>query len=232
MDFRIRNDIRIRSKSLQTFLMKDYNHEDLSRSVAYFVDKIQKLKEDNHQIGVVFGFLSFASISCMLALIKSKVDYTIIYYSGDTITENINKYCSHAFLLGPFDNQNNVVDLVTTNPSFYTNVNDPLIEEQLTSYSRLDDLIFNFGEQQKIYSVSVGNDKADLVHSTGKVEESSISAAMQHYYSDDDYCLLYRPCRHIGVATLSVYPALFKAKTIVLCVNTVSYTHLTLPTKP
>jgi len=219
MGFKIRNDIRIRSKSLQTFTMKDYDYNDLSSSVAYFVDKIQKLKADNHQIGVMFGFLSFASVSCMLALIKSKVDYTIIYYSGDMIPEDADQYCSHAFLLGPFDSQNNIVNFVNQKPDFFTNVNDPEIEKQIISYHRKDDLIFEFGVEQKIYALMAGNDKVELVHGTGKIEESSISAAMQHYYSHDDYCLLYRPCRHIGVATLSVYPALFKAKTIVLCAD-------------
>lgn len=219
MEFKIRNDIRIRSKSLQTFLMKDYDYEDLSCSVAYFVDKIQKLKADNHQIGVMFGFLSFASVSCMLALIKSKIDYTIIYYTGDMIPDNADNYCSHAFLLGPFDNQVKIIEHINQKPGFYTNVNDSNIEEQIISYHRKDDLIFEFGSDQKIYALMAGNDKVELIQATGKIEESSISAAMQHYYSPDDYCLLYRPCRHIGVATLSVYPALFKAKTIVLCVD-------------
>ena len=225
MKFKIRNDILIKSKSLRTSLMKEYNYEDLSHSVAYFVDKIQELEKNNKQISVLFGFLSFASVSCMLALIKSKVNYTIIHYTGDSIPEHTTKYCSHILLLGPFDNQDNITGDVKRNPDMFTNVNDIEIEDHLTSYSKKDDLIFEFSDQQKIYGLMAVDDyKTELIHSTGKIEESSVLAAVNYLYKDDDYCLIYRPCRHIGVATLSVYPALFKAKTIVLCVDKEEWT--------
>ena len=224
MEFRIRDDIRIRSKSPLTNSMKDYHKEDLAKSVAYYVDKINVLTAQNKSIGIMFGFLSFASISCMLALIKSKIDYTIIYYAGDMIPEDADKYCSHVFLLGPFVDQNKIINHINQKADFYTNVNDSNIEKQITSYHRKDDLIFEFSSDQKVYALQPGSNKIELIHGTGKIEESSISAAMQHYYSDDDYCLLYRHCRHVGVATLSVYPALFKAKTIVLCIDQEEWT--------
>lgn len=206
MEFKIRDDIEIRSLSFRTKKMTVYTSEDTARYVSYFLDKINNITDHSKPIGVKFGNLSFVSACCLLALVKSGRDYCVIYYKNDDFREYNNSKFSHVFKLGPFwempsESINSILEYETEGAEHTINT----------------DLIFVFSPAQKIYAMADDSDTIELLTATGKIEESSIKAAMANYFIEDDYCVFHRPMRHIGVATLCIYPALFKAKGISFC---------------
>jgi len=92
------------------------------------------------------------------------------------------------------------------------------MESSAFSYYKSDDLIFDYSKNKKVSVVNIinANDIA-LLYTTEKIEGSSIAAAINHYFHEDDYVVIMRPFGHVGVGTLSIYPAFFKAKNISIC---------------
>jgi hypothetical protein len=206
MEFKIRDDIEIRSLSFRTTRIIQYTSEDIARYVSYFLDRINSITDHSKPIGVKFGLLSFVSTCCLLALVKSGRDYCIIYYKNDDFRENNDSKFSHVFKLGPFwEVQNESIGSVLE------------YETEGAEHAITTDLTFEFSSTQKVYVMADDVDTIELLTTTGKIEESSIKAAMANYFTEDDYCVFHRPMRHIGVATLCIYPALFKAKGISFC---------------
>ena len=206
MEFRIRDDIEIKSLSFRTNEIKSYNSEDIVRYVSYFLDEINNIKDLSKPIGVKLGEISFISACCMLALIKSGRDYGLIYYKNGTNRKSADVHFSHVFELGPLWDATDTTSILEYETRGYV-------------YPIETDLTFRFSETQQIYALPVESEELEILTRTGKIEEHATKAAMEHYFSEDDYCVFTRPLRHVGVATLCVYPALFKAKGIAFCGN-------------
>lgn len=204
MEFRIRDDIEIKSKSFRTNKIKSYNSEDIVRYVSYFLDEINNITDLSKPIGVKLGEISFISACCMLALIKSGRDYGLIYYKNGTNRKSADVHFSHVFELGPLWDTTDTTSILEYETRGYV-------------YPIETDLTFRFSETQKIYCLPVESNVLEVLTTTGKIEESAVKAAMNHYFLEDDFCVFNRPLRHVGVATLCIYPALFKAKGIAFC---------------
>lgn len=215
MEFKIRDDINVRNRSLITKQYKDYKKNDLAKFVAFYLDLILSLKES--KIGVRFGLLTLPSVAFMLALHKSGIEYTLLYHNGDHNFDVENEQFDKIFLVGTFGDSISLAvnKLVVRNPETFILTDTIRFEISALSYHRSDDLVFNFDKDKKTYVVI--NKQSELLYPTEKIEGNSISAAMDNYFHDDDYCVLTRPFSHFGVATLSIYPAFFKVKNITLC---------------
>jgi len=195
-----------------------YTRDDLSKTVSFFVDYINRIPdEQNRRIGVVYGSLSFLSIAFMLALIKSKRHY-VIFYHLDNFDVDLTGICNHIFVVGELPE---IVDKsgLKLLPDFYTETWNYDLQKTAFGHSGRDNLEFEFDAGQKTFIGVQRNGAwaAAPLYTTGKIEESCILAAMDNYISEEDTCILVRPFRHIGVATLSIYPALFKAKKVIIC---------------
>lgn len=205
MEFKIRDDIDIRSLSFKTMKITQYTAEDTARLVSYFLNKINSITDLSKPIGVKFGILSYVATCCMLALIKSGRDYGIIYYKNGTIRESADIHFSHVFKLGPYWETSEGIDSVLE------------YETEGLAHPITTDLTFEYSEKQKVYALAVESEQLEILMNSGKIEESAVKTAMEHYFHEDDFCAFNRPLRHTGVATLCIYPAMFKAKGIAFC---------------
>lgn len=203
MEFKIRDDIEIRSISFKTNETATYTSTDTARLVSYFLNKINNITDLSKPIGVKLGLLNIVSTCCMLALIKSGRDYGLIYYQPGLDIDV--SHFSHVFNLGPYHEiANNFDELLE-------------FETQGLAHEITTDLNFKFSETQRVYFLATESDQLGILTNTGKIEASAVKAAMDNYFDENDYCIFNRPMRHVGVATLCIYPALFKAKGIVFC---------------
>jgi hypothetical protein len=217
MEFKIRDDILIRARSIRTNKIENYNSNDFAKAMAFFLDKINAIKDQGDKnIGLMFGNLTLLSMALMFAIIKSKRDYTVFMYTGDDISHS-NIECTKVFLTGAFKENADTI-LVEKYPDYYIKTESLEFEDSALNYHRQEDLNIVFGENTKTYSFIRDIDiERRLNFTTGKIEASSIQAAMDNYYDENDYCVFVRPLKHIGVATLAIYPAFFKARVISLC---------------
>jgi hypothetical protein len=215
MEFKVRDDINVRNRSLIDKKYKDYKKEDIAKFVAFYLDLILSVNDD--KIGVGFGLLTLQSVAFMLALHKSGKEYTLLYHKGDHNFDDKKEYCDKIFLVGTFGGgvKLGINQLIANNLETFILTDTPEFELSALLYHRSDDLIFNFDKNKKTYVVI--DKQIELLYPTEKIEGNSISAAMDNYFHEDDYCVLTRPFSHFGVATLSIYPAFFKAKNITLC---------------
>ena len=102
MEFKIRDDILIRARSIRTNKIENYNSNDFAKAMAFFLDKINAIKDQGDKnIGLMFGNLTLLSMALMFAIIKSKRDYTVFMYTGDDISHS-NIECTKVFLTGAF----------------------------------------------------------------------------------------------------------------------------------
>lgn len=217
MTFRIRDDILIRARSIRTNKIENYNSKDFARAIAFFLDKINTIElHGDKTIGVMYGNLTLLSMALMFAIIKSQRDYTLFMYRGDDISHSTIE-CTKVFLSGAFKD-NADTNLMQNYPDYYIKTESSEIEDLALNYYRQEDLDIEFGETTKTYSYVKGVDNERRLNFTsGKIEASSIQAAMDNYYDENDYCVFVRPLKHTGVATLAIYPAFFKARAISLC---------------
>jgi hypothetical protein len=215
-EFSIRDDINIRARSLIDLKYKDYSKSALARAVAFYLDLIQA---SNHEkIAVGFGNLSLLSVAFMLALHKSGKEYTMVYHDGTFNFDDYSHLYSHLFFTG-VPNSDGVVklnEILKIDPNSITLTD--FSESSAFSYYKQDDLVFDYNKNKKVNIVNIieANDVA-LLYTTEKIEGSSISAAMKNYFIEDDYVVMMRPFSHVGVGTLSIYPAFFKVKNISIC---------------
>jgi hypothetical protein len=213
--FSIRDDINVRARSFNDLVYKDYSKEDIGRAVAFYLDLI--LTSNHAKIAIGFGNISLLSVAFMLALHKSGREYTIIYHDGSLNYDDHKDVYSHLFFTGTpgHDARIKLYKLIKNNPNLITLTDTAPMEISAFSYYKCDDLIFDYSKNKKISIVEPNHD--GLLYATEKIEGSSIDAAMKHYFHEDDYVVIMRPLQHIGVGTLSIYPAFFKAKNISLC---------------
>jgi hypothetical protein len=218
MQFKIREDINIRAWSWDLQNIKDFQATDISQSVSYFVEKINKIPETEKRIGVVFGMLSFHALCCMLALVKTGRDYVIFYDTKPSDDSHLAlSDCSHVFFLRKAEED---VTLLAANlqGTTYDIVCTADFEQDIHCHSGHAPLYFEFSKTQRTY-IAMFMSLPEIAYTTGDIEASSIQAAMDHYYLEDDICVFVRPFKHVGVATLAIYPAVFKTKDITLCEN-------------
>lgn len=216
-EFSIRDDINVRSRSLNSLQYEDYNKEDIARAVAFYLDMISNCKYE--KIAVGFGGVSLLSVAFLLALHKSGKEYTVVYHDGTFNFKDHKDLYPHLFFTGAISNgdigRRKIDSIIAKEPDRITLTDTPLIETFAFSYYKKDDLIFDYSKNKKI-NVVIAN-TIGLLYTTEKIEGSSIQAAMDNYFVPDDYAVIMRPFQHIGVGTLSIYPAFFKVKNITLC---------------
>jgi len=223
MEFEIRKDIKIRAFSPALEKMHEYNYDDLSKAVGYFEDLINSQPQTEKHIGIVFGLLGFLQAAFMIALFKTGRTYDLFYYNSDDFPAYTKDYSSHIFLLGPwFGGMSNYIAEQKKDIEFdskHTDIYSAETETLALSHGRPADLTVKFSNEQQVFVSLTGEHvrKPSLTYGTGYIEASSIRAAMDNYYHEDDDVVLFRACRHAGVATLSVFPALFKCAKVTLC---------------
>lgn len=206
-----RDDRRL-SKTLTTF-----NTDQLSQAISYFLNLINKVDASEKPIGIHYGSLSFLTIAFALAIIKSKKETGLIIddkviRAGDDL-----KLFSHVFVTGPnWRTPDSILSVVDKEPNHRSYVDSVSIMDEVEAWPGREELIFEYSKDVKTYIVNFNSAKLDLLSTSGLMEESSIIAAMNNYVYDDDHCALYRRLNHVGVGTLIIYPALFKAKSVAL----------------
>jgi len=214
MIFNVRKDAVIRARSLITNEFRNYSIEDVGRIIAYFVDKLNSLTHQE-RIGVVGHNISLLSVCFMLALQKYNREFTMIY-DNDMDFEFKKTFCSHLFIVGwigtPHRSKVQALDREQ-----FTLIDTAEVEQAALAYPEVDNLEFNFDDDRKTYIVY--KDEMSLLYPNGKIEAGSISAAIKNYFNPDDVCILHRPFQHLGVATLSIYPALFSSLDIFIFSN-------------
>jgi hypothetical protein len=227
MEFKIRDDFELRSYSTVGKKFKEFTPQEISNAVAYFTDKINKVpSEEGKTLGLALGYLGALQLFFMLALIRSGRSYSILYCDNAFLDQTIaEEKCNHIFLVGPWSG----IDYDYLLPEYasfienlrypecYTEIFNPQIEKEALEFNSPYDLTFRFDPKQKIYISFQPGVAPKLAYNTGKIEESCVEAAMRVYYLKEDIVGLVRPFRHIGVATLAIYPAVFKAKKVILC---------------
>jgi hypothetical protein len=212
--------------------MKDYTRSDLAKAVAYFTDKLNSdtFEDNTKRIGVAFGNLSFLNLAFMLALQKCQKEFALVYHI-DMDFERRREFFSHMYITGAFGDpyydegaaknlgQNRMLSLL--NKKHYTVTDTKYHENNALNYHREDDLEIDFSDDRKTYiqvtDRQTEEQKYNLLYPTGKIESSCIAAAIQHYTDAEGTYIFYRPFHHLGVGTLSIYPAVFNASNIILC---------------
>lgn len=214
-EFVIRDDINVRARSLIDLEYKDYTKEDMARAVAFYLDLI--LTSEHETITVGFGNVSLLSVAFLLALHKSGKEYTLAYHDGTFNFADHKDLYSHLFFTGVvgLEGQSALDAILENDPNRVTLTDTTAMETLAFSYHKIDDLVFDYSKNRKINIVEKNN--IGLLYTTEKIEGSSIDAAINNYFHEDDYVVIMRPFQHIGVGTLSIYPAFFKAKNISLC---------------
>lgn len=215
MKFEIRSDINVRDRSLVTSLYADRSKEDIARAVAFYLDLITSYSKD--RIAVGFGTISLLSVAFMLALHKSGREFTVIYHNGNLNFDEYRHLYSHLFITGNFISSHleKIQSLASSFPEQIILTDTIELESQAYSYHNQDNLVFEYTKDKNVYIVFNGN--SELLYTTEKIEGSSIEAAIENYFHEDDYVVLMRSFQHLGVGTLSIFPAFFKVKNISMC---------------
>lgn len=198
-------------------VVREFNYDDLSKYVSYFLEKINSVPHDfSKKIGIFHGLLSFQSVAFMLALIKSGKNYIVFNGYADDFPEymkSIKDATTHIFMVGGFEEEylmEEYSDMYSEIDSFETLV-------ALDAHKGRENLEFTFSKRQRIYSKFHLSGPIELTCTTGLIEQEAVKTAISSYFVEDDYCVIYRPFKHIGVATLHTYPAFFTVKGISIC---------------
>lgn len=229
-EFEIRDDFELRGFSIKDNAFRNYTPKQISNAVSYFEIKIKDIPlQEGKTLGIAFGFLGPIQLFFMLALIRSARDYTIFYCGTDFLNQKmVEEKCYHMFLSGPwktdiyhleypYEEYDEFIKSLRKS-EMYTELFDATIEEEAISFDKVPyNSKHSFRYEQKVYINFGPNHEPQLAYNTGSIEDSCTRAAMEHYYSSTDVVALVRPFRHIGVGTLSIYPAVFKAKKLILC---------------
>ena len=151
-------------------------------------------------------------------IIKSKKDTALII--EDTVVrsgDDLNLF-SHFFIAGPKwrGPKSSILPLVDEQPQHRSYIDSVSTMDAVEAWTGREKLTFEFGKDVKTYVMNLNSTKLELLTTSGLMEESSVVAAMNNYIYDDDYCVLNRTFNHVGVATLVIYPSLFKARSVAL----------------
>ena len=226
MSFKVNKDLIVRAyvstgvtraNGLPVKAVREFNYDDLSKYVSYFLKKINDIPHDfSKKIGISHGLISIQSVAFMLALIKSGKNYVVFFNNTDNFPEYfeaIKDSTTHLFMVGGFDKEYHIEDhagLYSYTDSFETIVG-------LDAHEGRENLEFKFSKRQRIYNKFHLDGPIELTCTTGLIEQEAVKTAISSYFVEDDYCVIYRPFKHIGVATLHTYPAFFTVKGISIC---------------
>ena len=222
MEFKIRDDFILRSVDHRKYdtikrlrLLVDYNTDQLSQAVSYFLNIINKIDTSEKPIGINYADLSFLTIAFSLAIIKSKKDYVLVVDPVLENTDDLNLF-SFFFIAGSrtIEEHYNISKLINQCPDRRMDMDTYSIMNEVESWQGREELTFEFGKNTKTYILPFNTKKPFLLTTSGIMDESSIKAAMDNYIYEDDYCVLKRSFNHVGVHTLIIFPSLFKAKSI------------------
>ena len=193
-----------------------YNTDQLSQAVSYFLDVINKIDSSKKPIAINYAHLSFLTIAFALAIIKSKKDTVMLIDDDIVIAGDDLKLFSHFFLAGPRvgRRKHSSIALINQSIEHRSYIDSPEVMDAVESWDGREELTFEFGKDVKTYILHINSLNTETLTTSGLMEESSIVAAMNNYVYDDDHCVLFRSFNHVGVATLIIYPALFKAKSV------------------
>lgn len=230
-EFEIRDDFILRAYSLVDEKYKNYTSQEISNAVSYFEVKIKNIPEESGKtLGVSLGSLGAMHIFFMLALIRSGRNYTIFIENADNFLNQhmIAEKCYHMFLIGPWgEDVDNLHWPVPRHATFienlldkemYTELFSAKIEEEAITFDKVPyNPKHEFRYEQKAYISFHFNHQPQLAYNTGRIEDSCVKAAVDSYFLSSDVVAMVRPFRHQGVATLTIYPAIFKAKKVILC---------------
>lgn len=212
--FNVNHDIEVRYRSYLTGNYEVADYKFLSQAVAYYLDLINKT-DPSKPLAIGYGGLSLLAVAFSMALKKTRYDYVTIYQTGDFTYPLDKNFYSKLFLLGRFADAaiEKIQSEIDHNNTLITE--SAVHEQNIKNYHRQEDLTFDFSNDRKMYMAF--KSEVSLLYNTDKVEGSSIRAAMNSYFIEDDYCVMTRGFQHIGVATLSIFPAFFKTKKISIC---------------
>ena len=217
MIFKVRPDIII-TAPYDFLKFKDYNYTDLSKLVSFYMGKINACSKDK-PIGIMQEKLTFHHIAFQLALIKTQRPWVNLRSTPQTpIRDDLREHLSHFFLVGSTEEPNSL-EFVKNNPGFVTFTESKNNVYQSSLHSSEEPLEIEFSKNQTIHSFFVTKDNSDGVYhelTTAEIEATCIKTAMDNYVHEDDVFIFNRPFKHLGVGTLIIYPAFFKAKEIIL----------------
>lgn len=221
MIFKVRPDIII-TAPYDFLKFKDYNYTDLSKLVSFYMGKINACNKDN-PIGIQYERLSFHQIAFQLALIKTQRPWVYLLFNPQNpIRDDLREHLSHFFLVGNtrcINGEKEILEFVKNNPDFVTFTESENNIYQSSLHSSEEPLEIEFSKNQTIHNFFITKETTDGVYhalTTAEIEATCIKTAMDNYVHEDDVFVFNRPFKHLGVGTLIIYPALFKAKEIIL----------------
>lgn len=201
------------STNLSIFCKKWYSRIDFLRMISYWEHWLNSTvdKSTAAPIGVIPGELTISSLAFFLALYKTKTSFAYLNdftdYSQPNILHSLN--VQFIVLMGESnDSLNRSIKFKTDNfahgyaASAWKTAADDTVE-----FSK------NYGIRLNT-SGTTGFRKEFWIKSDA--EGRSIQASMDNFFSVDDICLFSHNMMHKGVHTTAIFPALFKAKALIL----------------
>lgn len=210
--------LRVGSKLIiNDYAGRHYRHE-LSRSVAYWLDKIDSIN-DPRPLAICFGAGSttFQTIALLLAIIASGKNY----YKFDQLAPGADR---EDIKYPKIEGGVSVTFIAGTVKTDFDYSNDPDVYEiekeqfllEAKTYHKQHDLSFEFKQSQIRFNNTSGTTTGfpKLIEATVGNDGHSVKTAMDSYISDDDHCVFSHSMSHIGVHTTAILPAIFKAKEV------------------
>jgi acyl-CoA synthetase (AMP-forming)/AMP-acid ligase II len=203
------------SPNIKIFSTHWFNYNDLSVSVGYWANFLkEKYGASDTPIGIVqSGELSFSTMSFLLALYETKINYVLMPYYDYTVPNYCEKYIlpniQELIILG--NNSNNKIKALTRT----VQTSDFHHTFRMFENPRYSPLEFEFNDTQKITTFTSGSTGPPRINViTADQEGRAILAAINEYFDKDDVCLFSHGLTHRGVHTTAILPALFSANTI------------------
>lgn len=207
-NFKIRNDFVLRYNRV------DYNYDDLSQAVSYWLNHINQISDKN-PIGLAYAGLSFSAVALILALYISQRDYVHVGFlskSLDHDTQNTYKF-SHIYIAGNTESDKHFYNI----PQSYTRTDCWHHAWHLSKWPDRVTLDIPFTDTQTIFAYTSGTTGTPkLTSMPASVEAFSISKAQELFFKEDDYCVFLHGMSHQGVHTTAILPGIFTAKVVSL----------------
>ena len=109
----MQNNFKIRDDFILRYRQRDYNYNDISQAVSYWLNQIN---QTTGTIGIAYATLSFSSIAFLLALYKSQRPFTHLGVIGKEVTEKLlhDQQLGSIFVVGDLFHSNIKLDFVST----------------------------------------------------------------------------------------------------------------------
>lgn len=186
---------------------KIYTREQLSRSVAYWYDIVEKL--DDRPIGIYFseGGTTYQTIAFLLAAISVGKEY----YKMDSLIDDYPGGVSKIFVVG--EEAHKLQDKLTDHVFVEASVNYMIS----STFDKEHSLKIKFRDDRNKYAKTSGTTGAPKFVKTKLSHDAlSIQCAIDNYFYPDDYCVFSHNMSHVGVHSTAIFPAIFKARVLSL----------------